>query len=238
MLKIFTKIIIILLFLSCNPAPVETKTSSTDIETGQIKFYSGGYNGSIFWFSPRVLMTNEHVISKHSKDDIEYIALPRIVFYKKDRQQEVKKYIQKRLERENSYIAQGKDILSQRIKNLQQKTSRTAREENILQSYIRDQELLNTYEPLSLGDKVFIALDDAIEKFWTPQKKDAPDIALVTLKKPIQELLKGAGSSLKLNDKYFAENNLYDPAKHGWIYEGTTHIFCRLWQKTSGKSLR
>ena len=166
-------------------------------------------------------MTNEHVAKSGTKDSLEYIIFPRLILYSKKHEKSIRSYVKTRLERENSYISLGQKILQDRIAQLQQKSVLTPREEIIRRAYVRDLELLNQHRALSMSDKVFIPLDDAIEKIWMHPHGEFPDIALIILKKPIQEILKEHGSNLELSAEDFAENNLYDPNKHGWLYAGT-----------------
>ena len=187
---------------------------------GQLKFSIGGWNGSVFWFSKSLLMTNKHVIVGHSAQELEYITFSKIVFYKKNAKDQVRGYVKIRTESAINNINQAKGILQNRIANLKKLSTLSKNYRAILDSYEADLELLNEHKPILVDEKVFIPLEDAIERFWY-QKANEPDIALIILKKPIDALLKEQGSKLSLEPDIFAENTLYDPLKHGWIYEGT-----------------
>ncbi len=187
---------------------------------GQLRLQTGGYNGSAFWFNKSVIMTNKHVVKNHGLADLEYIAFPGLVFYQRSQKDRVQDYINVRLERGKRDLAEGKKILAERIAQLKKVKTRSNRLEHILQSYLVDLESLEKYEARSFQDIVFIPIDQAIDKKFT-EPADEPDIALIILKKPIDILLPELGIKNAVHDAWFAENSLYDPKRHGFIYAGT-----------------
>jgi hypothetical protein len=187
---------------------------------GQLRFYSGGYNGSVFWFNKSVIMTNEHVVQGKSLSDLEYINFSGIVFYKTALKDSVEAYVQLRVERGKKDLREGQRILSERIAHLKMLTNPSLRLQTILQCYESDWQLLKNHRSFELRDIAFIPIEHAIEKIWSAGK-NGPDIALVILKKPIDVLVKDLGFSITIDEDWFAENNIYDPTRNGFIYAGT-----------------
>lgn len=188
---------------------------------GQLRF-ENSYNGSLFWFSPQVIMTNAHNLVLGTLNNLEYIAFPNLVFYKRSRENQVKNYISLRLARAQENILKARKILSERIANLKALIRPlSTREQAILASYEQDLLDLNKHKERTLSDVLFIPIDQALEKFWLHPHGNDPDLGLIILKKPIQQIIADHHSSLHLKKEHFAENNLYNPSQHGWLYGGT-----------------
>jgi siroheme synthase (precorrin-2 oxidase/ferrochelatase) len=187
---------------------------------GQLRFVSGGYNGSVFFYNKSVIMTNKHVVKGRSLSDLEYISFPRLVFYRSDRERSVKNYIKERLERIKKDKSIATQILQTRINNLKKLSDLNDRLKTILHSYQGDLELLKKQKMHVLNEIAFIPINQAIEEIWTRSEAD-PDIALIVLKHPVDKILSDSGSPYILNEEMLAENSPYNQSNHGLIYAGT-----------------
>lgn len=188
---------------------------------GQIRWYSGGWNGSIFLFSDSTLMTNEHVVDKRTINQLEYIIFPHIVIYRRDLYQRVKAYEEERLKRLKSDYGQAKTILKNRITFLENKASKTKEVASYLRAYKDDLEFLNNHPPIEMKDREFISVEDAIKDIWSPNYNQAPDMAFIVLKKPLRQLITNPAIKNLLSDDYFATKNMYNPKKQGRVFDGT-----------------
>ncbi len=194
---------------------------------GQLRWESGGWNGSVFLFSQSTIMTNAHVVTsdndlkiKRPLAGLEYISFPHVVFYKKSLLTQIKNYEQKRLNRMKADHEKAKIILQTRINYLENKGKKTSQDEIHLDLYKGDLGLLNQYSPIEMEQREFIAIEDGVSELWISGKK-SPDIALIVLKKPLNQLINKQAIKNILTNDYFAANNLYDYKRHGRLYHGT-----------------
>ncbi len=192
---------------------------------GQIRFLNGGWNGSIFLFSDSTFMTNAHVVTSDNSllvprpiDQLEYIVFPLFVFYKRSLYDQIHKYEEERFHRMKKDHEQAKSILQKRIESLENKEKKTTKDVNHLFAYKGDLGLLNRHSPIPINERAFIPLDEAVEEIWTPQER-SPDMALIVLKKPLQQLIPRLNNIL--TDEYFAAKNIYQDRVNGRIFSGT-----------------
>ncbi len=125
---------------------------------GQIRF-NGIYNGSIFWFSETVLMTNKHVVVGKTINNVEYIDFPQFAFINKSQESSIKSYLKMRLERGNAVISDGQKVLKSRIANLENFKQRSEHLDQILRAYVADLKLLENHQPRKFEDKIFFSTD-------------------------------------------------------------------------------
>ena len=78
---------------------------------------------------------------------------------------------------------------------------------------------MKNYQFAQPEDKILISTDEIKEIFYPPN--DPVDLALVILKKPINQILREKKAKFVIDAQLFAQNNLYNPSVHGWLYGGT-----------------
>jgi hypothetical protein len=202
---------------------------------GQLRFQSGGYHGSAFWFNKSVIMTNDHVVEGKPLSDLEYITFPTVVFYRAALKDRIETYVKTRLERAHKDIQGAIPILERRISNLMALAERDERLTAILTSYQEDLKLLQSHKRRELSDITFIPIETAIDTIFR-SGNTWPDVALIVLKKPIDVLSHDLGLSLKTEHDWFAENNLYHPDQQGFLYAGTPVYITGYGREINGSS--